>query len=62
MGGLQSGDIVQRVDDRAITTPEDMKAVLGDAVESEKRKLVFFVQRDGRTQFITIQPDWDGES
>lgn len=62
VGGLQSGDIVQRVDDRAIGTPEDMKSVLGDAIDTKKRKLVFFVQRGGRTQFITIQPDWDGQS
>ncbi len=62
VGGVQSGDIVQRVDDRIIATPDDMKAVLAAAVQKEKRKLVFFVRRSGRTQFITIQPNWDGQS
>ena len=62
VGGLQAGDVIQRVDEQAITNPADMKKVLQDATQAEKRKLVFFVQRGGRTQFITVQPDWQGGS
>jgi len=62
VGGLQAGDVIQRVDEQGIAGPADIKKVLQDAVAAEKRKLVFFVQRDGRTQFITVQPDWHGDS
>ncbi|MFQ5599991.1 MAG: PDZ domain-containing protein [Candidatus Krumholzibacteriia bacterium] len=62
VGGLQMGDIIQKVDDRVVESPDDVRQVLEEAVETEKRKLVFFVQRFGRTQFVTVQPNWDGES
>jgi serine protease Do len=62
VGGLQAGDIIQKIDEHPITIPGDLKQVLQEAVRSEKRKLVFFVQRAGRTQFITVQPSWGGGS
>lgn len=62
VGGLQAGDIIQRVDDETVSSPGDVKRVLEAATERKRRKLVFFVQRGGRTQFITVQPDWSGQS
>jgi len=62
VGGLQRGDIIQKVDDQRIASPNDVKRVLEEATKKERRKLVFFVQRAGRTQFITIQPNWRGQS
>jgi serine protease Do len=59
IGGLQPGDIIQRVDEQAIRAPEDLKRVLEAAIDNESRKLVFFVQRGRRTQFITVQPNWE---
>jgi S1-C subfamily serine protease len=62
VGGLETGDIIQRVDDRDIETPADLQQVLEAATAKRQRKLVFFVQRQGRTQFITVQPHWEGQS
>jgi len=62
VGGLSSGDLIQKVDDREIASPEDLKQVLEDATKQKRRKLVFFVQRSGRTQFVTVQPNWSGQS
>lgn len=62
VGGLESGDIIQKVDDRDINSPAELKDVLDQAVRARQRKLVFFVRRSGRTQFITVQPNWNGES
>ena len=62
VGGLESGDILQKLDDRAITSPDDVKQVLEAAAAEKRKKLVFFVQRGGRTQFITVQPNWSGSS
>jgi S1-C subfamily serine protease len=62
VGGLESGDLIQKVDDRGIGRPSDLRAVLEEAVTQRKRKLVFFVERAGRTQFITVQPNWNGQS
>jgi serine protease Do len=61
VGGLDTGDVIQRVDDRAIESPADLQHVLDDAATQRKRKLVFFVLRSGRTQFITVQPNWEGQ-
>ena len=62
VGGLESGDLIQTVDERGIARPSDLKEVLEEAVTQRKRKLVFFVERGGRTQFITVQPNWNGQS
>jgi serine protease Do len=62
VGGLETGDIIQKVDDHGIERPDDLRTVLEDASAKRKRKIVFFVQRQGRTQFITVQPNWSGQS
>jgi S1-C subfamily serine protease len=62
VGGLEAGDLIQRVDDHVIEAPADLKQVLDMATTNRQRKLVFFVQRQGRTQFITVQPRWEGQS
>lgn len=62
VGGLRPGDIVRRIDEKNIETPEDVETVLEAAVASQAKKLVFFVQRFGRTQFITVQPNWGSRS
>ena len=62
VGGLRPGDIVRRIDDADVETPDAVKTVLDSAVASQAKKLVFFVQRFGRTQFITVQPNWGGQS
>lgn len=61
VGGLDPGDVIQKVDERGIESPADIQAVLEDAVAQRRRKLVFFVLRAGRTQFITVQASWDGQ-
>lgn len=62
VGGLESGDIIQKLDDTRIESPVELKDALQESIERRQRKLVFFVQRSGRTQFITVQPNWDGQS
>jgi len=62
VGGLQGGDIIQRIDDRDIEGPANVRVVLEEASVQRKRKLVFFVRRSGRTQFITVQTNWNGQS
>lgn len=62
VGGLEAGDIIQKLDDRAVAVPVDVKQALEGAATEKRKKLVFFVQRGGRTQFITVQPNWSGSS
>jgi len=62
VGGLEGGDIIQRIDDRNIEAPDNVRQVLEDASAQRKRKLVFFVRRTGRTQFITVTTNWSGQS
>jgi len=60
VGGLRPGDIIRRIDDTRVTAPGEVQKVLEAAVQAKAKKLVFFVQRFGRTQFITVQPNWNG--
>lgn len=62
VGGLRPGDIIRRVGEESVETPGDIEELLGKAVSEQSKKLVFFVQRFGRTQFITVQPNWNGQS
>jgi S1-C subfamily serine protease len=60
VGGLRPGDIIRKIDDQGVETPQDVEKLLAEAIDEQRRKLVFFVQRFGRTQFITVQPNWNG--
>ena len=62
VGGLRPGDIIRRVGDKSVETPAAVEEVLSKAVSVQSKKLVFFVERFGRTQFITVQPNWGGQS
>lgn len=62
VGGLENGDIIQKLDDQAVSAPTDVKQALEAAAAEKRKKLVFFVQRGGRTQFVTVQPNWSGSS
>src|SRR5262245_36329061 len=62
VGGLEGGDIIQRIDDRDIDGPQPVRKGREAAMTHLKRKLVFFVRRPGRTQFITVQTNWNGQS
>jgi serine protease Do len=55
IGGLQPGDLVQKVDDNPTADVAALQKVLLDAKAARRTKLVFFVRRGSATIFLTIQ-------
>jgi S1-C subfamily serine protease len=58
-GGLRVGDIVSRVDDRAVASAQELCDCLERAARHRKEELVLFVTRGRDTRFVHVQPDWD---
>ncbi len=58
VGGLEMGDVVQRINETAIASVDDSKLAL-EKVEKEKpREIIFFVWRDNKTMFVNVKTDW----
>lgn len=58
MSGLRGGDLIQRIDDVAVTGPADVTQAL-DAARAAKRPLVsIFVRRGTRTTFVFVEPTY----
>ena len=58
LGGLVAGDIVLKVNDTEVSSTDDLSKLLKGFRESKPRRVVFFVQRGIRTQFLEIEPRW----
>ncbi len=59
IGGLQIGDIIQRVEGTDIHEVGDFKAALEKLEGSSPREVIFFVFRDNKTLFINVKTDWN---
>ncbi len=57
IGGLEIGDVIQRVGSAPVSTVDELKTVLEQAITERQPTIVFFVFRDGRTQFVNIKTD-----
>jgi serine protease Do len=59
IGGLQIGDIIQRVEGTDIRKVGDFKAALESLEQSSPREVIFFVWRNNKTLFINVKTDWN---
>jgi membrane-associated protease RseP (regulator of RpoE activity) len=59
VGGLELGDIIQRIDDYQITSVEDAREALDQMAASKTSEIIFFVWRDSNTLFINVKTDWE---
>lgn len=57
VGGLRLGDIVQRVGSQSVSNVSDVKAAMEDIEKRKPAEVVFFVWRDGKTQFVNVKTD-----
>jgi S1-C subfamily serine protease len=58
VGGLQMGDIVQRIGSDVVTSVDDVKTSM-ESIETQKpREVIFFVWRDNKTMFVNVKTDW----
>jgi len=58
LGGLNILDVIQRVNNRTVSSVEEFVAAM-EAVEAEKpEEIVFFVWRFGKTMFVNVKTEW----
>jgi S1-C subfamily serine protease len=59
IGGLQLGDIIQRVDGSDITSVDELKESLIQLESQRPEEIIFFVWRSNKTLFVNVKTDWD---
>ncbi|MCC6968687.1 MAG: PDZ domain-containing protein [Phycisphaerales bacterium] len=58
LGGLGSGDLIQRIGDRAITDLASYRAAMDDVAKTQPERISFVVLRGIRTQYKFVEPEW----
>jgi S1-C subfamily serine protease len=58
VGGLEIGDVIQRIGSVSISTIDDVKAAMTTIVAAKPREVVFFVWRDNKTMFVNVKTDF----
>ncbi len=59
LGGIESGDLIMRVEDHEVSDVESMQEVMDLLTSEEPDAVVIKVLRDIYTRFIEIEPRWD---
>lgn len=55
--GLRAGDLIQRIDQRPIATPQEMKEVLQSARAAGKKSVLLLVERNSQARFVVVPID-----
>jgi serine protease Do len=59
VGGLDPDDIVMKINDQAVSSVEETKAVFARLEQEKGREVVFMVWRDNKTQFVNVKTHWE---
>ncbi|MCB1036556.1 MAG: PDZ domain-containing protein, partial [Acidobacteria bacterium] len=58
LSGLRPGDLVQRFGGKAVKGISSYRQALAAVKESKPERIVVFVLRHGRRQYLSLEPDW----
>ncbi|MBU0617560.1 MAG: PDZ domain-containing protein [Planctomycetes bacterium] len=58
LGGLQTGDLIQRIGDRRIRGIKSYRRAMEAVAEEQPERVVFVVFRGVRTHFQYVEPEW----
>jgi S1-C subfamily serine protease len=58
VGGLQIGDVIQRIGSTDITSVDDVKTAVEQIEQEKPAEVIFFVWRDNKTLFVNVKTDW----
>ena len=58
VGGLNIGDIIQRIDNEDVTTIEDVERIMATIERDKPREIIFFIWRNNKTMFVNVKTDW----
>lgn len=59
VGGLRLGDVIQRINNRPVTSIDEVKAIIETGLSEKPREVIFFVWRDNKTLFVNVKTDWE---
>jgi serine protease Do len=59
IGGLQFGDIIQRIGETDINSVDDAEAAMKTVEQSKPREVILFVWRNNQTMFVNLKTDWE---
>ncbi len=55
IGGMQLGDVIQRVDGLDITAVDDLASAMGALEERDSEEIIFFIWRFNKTMFVNVK-------
>jgi len=58
LGGLSSGDLIQKIQGREIGGLADFRAAMAEVAKAQPARVVFVVLRGVQTRFQFVEPDW----
>lgn len=58
IGGLQLGDIIQRVGTEAIGSVDEVEAVMRQIEQAQPSEVIFFIWRNTKTMFVNVKTSW----
>jgi serine protease Do len=58
VGGLEIGDIVQRIGSTTVVSVDDVKGAVGQILTTKPREVIFFLWRNNKTMFVNVKTDW----
>lgn len=58
LGGLDSGDLIQRINDKPIKGLKSYRRVMKKIGEEQPKRVVFVVLRGSQTRFQFVEPEW----
>ncbi len=58
VGGLNFGDIIQRVGATPVSSVEEFEVIMEHIETQRPREVVFFVRRGNKTLFVNVKTDW----
>ncbi|HWR81936.1 MAG TPA: PDZ domain-containing protein [Candidatus Deferrimicrobium sp.] len=58
LGGLELGDIIQRIGNTAVASTEEVRAAFESLAVEHPAEIVFFVWRSNQTLFVNVKTDW----
>ncbi|MFO0838933.1 MAG: PDZ domain-containing protein [Phycisphaerae bacterium] len=62
LGGIRAGDLIQRIDQNAITGLEDYRKAMEQVAKAQPERVVFVVLRGTQSRFQYVEPDWRPET
>ncbi len=59
VGGLQYGDVIQRIGVDEIASVAEVEEIMERLEQEQPSEVIFFVWRNSRTMFLNVKTDWD---